>query len=260
MGERRPLILVSPRWETKVATVQVPEPRAPEETVANVFLEAILAAGGLPLTMAITDDASAIEAYLEMADGVAVPGGHDVDPALWGAERCVPEEALCPVRDAFELALLRRAVELDKPVLATCRGAQILNVALGGTLCMDVSSLAPREGMALWRHEMVLHDAAHPVEVEEGSRLCEALGGATLVQTNSSHHCCVGRPGEGVRVVAHATDGVPEGIEVASARFCVGVQWHPEYTWRSIETDRLLWRSFVAACATPPAGSAPGHE
>lgn len=256
MSSRRPVILVSPRWEPKEATLQIPEPRSPELTMATVFSEAIIAAGGLPLMMALTDDASAIDSYLGMADGVALPGGHDVDPALWGEGRCVDEAALCPARDAFELALVRRALELGKPLFATCRGAQLINVALGGTLCMDVPSLEPREGMALWRHQMVLHDAAHPVEVTQGSMLSRAMGGAALVQANSSHHCCVGRPGTGVRVVAWATDGVPEAVEVPSARFCVGVQWHPEYTWRTIETDRLLWRSFISACAASVGGLA----
>ena len=203
MASRRPLILITPRWEQQVPSVRVPEPLAPEETMACVFADAIVAAGGTPLMMALTEDEGVIDGYLEMADGIAVPGGQDT---------------------------------------------QLLNVVLGGTLCMDVPGLEPREGMALWRHQMVLTDPVHPVEVEEGSLLSRALGGATLVQANSSHHCCVERLGEGVRLVARATDGVPEGIEVEGRRFALGVQWHPEYTWRSLETDFSLWRSFVEAC------------
>ena len=144
--------------------------------------------------------------------------------------------------------LLRAAVAADKPLLTTCRGTQLLNVALGGTLCMDVPSLGAREGMVQWRHTGILNTVCHPVEVEEGSLLSHALGGATVVQTNSAHHCCVDRLGEDVRLVAHATDGVPEGIEVSGKRFCIGVQWHPEHTWRTVETDFALWKSFVDAC------------
>lgn len=248
MASRRPLVLISPRWERQTPTVRVPEQLATEETMACVFADALVAAGATPLMMALTDDDEVLEHYLGMADGIAVPGGQDVDPRLWGDDAPYDEALLCPERDRFEARLLRRALELDRPVLTTCRGTQLLNVVLGGTLCMDVPGLEPREGMALWRHQMVLTDPAHPVEVEEGSVLCRALGGATLVQANSSHHCCVGRLGEGVRLVARATDGVPEGIEVPDARFCVGVQWHPEYTWRSLATDRALWRAFVEAC------------
>ena len=102
--------------------------------------------------------------------------------------------------DAFEVRLVRRALELDLPLFTTCRGTQVMNVALGGSLCMNVAGLEPREGMALWRHQAVLHNPVHPVEVEEGSLLWSAVGGSALVQANSSHHCCVERLGEGVRL------------------------------------------------------------
>lgn len=245
--QKRPVVLIAPRWELQRRSVEVPEQLAPEETMANVFADAIVDAGAIPLMMALTDDEPTLDAYLELADGVAIPGGQDVDPALWGERGPYTGGALCPERDSFELRLVRRVLDARLPLLTTCRGTQLLNVALGGSLCMDVPSLAPREGMALWRHQMVLTDPSHPVEVEEGSLLARSLG-ATLVQANSSHHCCVDRLGDGVRLVARATDGVPEGIEVEGQPFCVGVQWHPEYTWRSIPTDRALWHAFVDAC------------
>ena len=250
---RRPVVLVAPRWEAPV--VEGSETIAPQEAIADCFVDAILAAGGLPLMMALTEDENVIAECVERADGIAVPGGPDVNPALWGDERPYDPALLCPQRDAFELPLLRAAVAADKPLLTTCRGTQLLNVALGGTLCMDVPSLGAREGMVQWRHTGILNTVCHPVEVEEGSLLSHALGGATLVQANSAHHCCVDRLGEDVRLVAHATDGVPEGIEVSGRRFCIGVQWfcigvqwHPEYTWRTVETDFALWKSFVDAC------------
>lgn len=244
----RPVVLIAPRWEPQHRSVTMPEQLAPEETMANVFADALIDAGATPLMMALTDDVAVLEAYLALADGVAIPGGQDVDPALWGEKDPYTGGTLCPERDAFELRLVHRVLDARLPLLTTCRGTQLLNVALGGTLCMDVPGLEPRPGTALWRHQMVLNDPAHPVEVEEGSLLCRALGGATLVQANSSHHCCVARLGEGVRLVARATDGVPEAIEVDEQPFCVGVQWHPEYTWRSVETDRRLWHAFVDAC------------
>lgn len=245
----RPLVLVAPRWEQKPRTVDVPELLAPEQAMATVFSSAIEAAGGLPLMMHLTDDEDVIASYVDMADGVAIPGGQDVDPRLWGDDSGYDPSLLCAERDAFESALIRRVLEAHKPLFTTCRGTQLLNVVLGGTLCMDVPSLGAREGMVQWRHTMILHDVAHPVEVEGGSLLERALGGARLVQTNSSHHCCVDRLGEGVRVVAHATDGVPEAIEVLEQPFCLGVQWHPEYTWPRLGTDFALWKSFVTAAS-----------
>lgn len=242
----RPVILVAPRWipETLYGTERL----AAQEAISDCFVDAILAAGGLPLQMALTTDEGVIDAYLELADGIALPGGPDVSPRLWGSDAPADPALLCEARDAFEIPLVRRALEADLPLFATCRGAQVVNVALGGTLCTDVPSLGASEGMVQWRHEAVLHDAAHPVVVEEGSLLSRAMGGVTTAQVNSSHHCCVGALGEGVRLSARATDGVPEAIEVPGRRFCLGVQWHPEYTWRGLGTDLSLWRSFVDAC------------
>lgn len=246
---KRPVILVAPRYEKSDPCVKMPEPLAPEETAATVFLDAILAAGGLPLVMPLTDDDDVLAEMVAMADGIAVPGGQDVSPKMWGDERTYDESLLCPLRDAFEYRLIRAALALHKPLFTTCRGTQMLNVALGGTLCMDVPGMKPIDGMALWRHAPILSDPAHPVEVKAGSLLERALGGYTTVQANSSHHCCVDRLGEGVELVARATDGVPEGIEVPSERFCLGVQWHPEYTWTKMETDFNLWKAFVSAAA-----------
>ncbi len=247
---RRPVILIAPRLEDCQPCLKMPEKLAPEETCATVFMDAILAAGGLPFMMSLTEDDGVLADYVAMADGIAIPGGPDVDPSLWGDPEPYDKSLLCPRRDAFEIKLVRAALAADKPLFTTCRGAQIMNVALGGSLCMDVPRMKAADGMALWRHAPILNDPAHPVDIEPDSLLCRALGGATFVQANSSHHCCVDRLGEGVRLVARATDGVPEGIEVPSRRFCLGVQWHPEYTWRSLETDFNLWRAFVAAAAS----------
>ena len=118
-------------------------------------------------------------------------------------------------------------------------------LAVGFTL----SSLGAREGRTQWRHTHVLNDPVHPVEVMPGSLLERALGGHRLIQTNSAHHCCVDRLGKHTRLVAQATDGVPECIEVEGQPFCLGVQWHPEYTWQTLETDFNLWKSFVEAAA-----------
>lgn len=242
----RPLILIAPRLEECHPCLKMPEKLAPEETGATVFLDAILAAGGLPLIMSLTDDDEVITRYVDMADGIAIPGGQDVDPALWGVEG-YDEELLCHERDAFELKLIRAVLAAHKPLFATCRGMQILNVVLGGTLCMDVPSLPVSEGMVHWRHAPILNDPAHPVAVEDGSLLSHILGYRSQIQVNSSHHCCVDKLGEGVRLIAAATDGVPEAIEVEGERFCLGVQWHPEYTWRTLETDFALWKAFVEA-------------
>lgn len=244
---RRPLILVSPRWEVPEPSVRMPEPLAPEEAMACVFADAIIAAGGLPLMMPLTEDVGVLDECVALCDGVAIPGGQDVNPRRWGSDEACDPSMLCEERDAFEFELVGRALAAHKPLFTTCRGTQLLNVALGGSLCMDVPGMQPREGCALWRHEKVLNDPVHPVEVEEDSLLARCVGGVRVLQVNSSHHCCVDRLGDGVRLVGRATDGVPEAIEVPGERFCLGVQWHPEYTWGKIATDFALWRAFVDA-------------
>lgn len=243
----RPLVLVAPRWELEAPTVACPEQLSPSQAMAHVFSDALVDAGATPLMMPITDDEDLIAHYVDLACGIALPGGQDVNPALWGDESPYDPALLCPERDAFEQLLLKHALASHKPLFTTCRGTQILNVVLGGTLCMDVPSLGAAPGHAQWRHTGVLLDPAHPVELEEGSVLRRALGDVPVVQANSSHHCCVDKLGRGLRLVARASDGVPEGVELEGERFCVGVQWHPEYTWRTVESDRKLWHAFVDA-------------
>ena len=190
----RPLILVAPRWEG--AKPFLSEMLSPNEEIASVFVDAILAAGGLPLQMSITEDIEVIRHYVDIADGIAIPGGPDVNPKRWGDDRPYDPTLCCEIRDSFEFKLVGEVLRAKKPLFTTCRGTQLLNVATGGTLCMDVPSL-----------------------------------------------------GEHTRLVAQATDGVPECIEVEGQPFCLGVQWHPEYTWQTLETDFNLWKSFVEAAA-----------
>lgn len=243
----RPLILVAPRWEE--AKPFLSETLSPNEEIASVFVDAILAAGGLPLQMSITEDIEVIRHYVDIADGIAIPGGPDVNPKRWGDDRPYDPTLCCEIFDSFEFKLVGEVLRAKKPLFTTCRGTQLLNVATGGTLCMDVPSLGAREGRTQWRHTHVLNDPVHPVEVMPGSLLERALGGHRLIQTNSAHHCCVDRLGKSTRLVAKATDGIPECIEVEGQPFCLGVQWHPEYTWKTLETDFNLWKSFVEAAA-----------
>lgn len=247
VSHARPLIGIAPRWEHKTGGLADFERLSPEETIAHCFTEGIIDAGGMPVLLPLTEDESVIDDAVAMCDGFALPGGQDVDPARWGVEGYDPK-LLCPERDAFEFALVKRVLAADKPLFTTCRGTQLLNVACGGTLCMDVPSLGAPEGMTQWRHTGILTTPAHPVNVEEGSLLSRCVGGAAQIQVNSAHHCCVGRLGEGVRLTGVATDGVPEAIELPDKRFCLGVQWHPEYTWPVLESDRGLWHAFVDAC------------
>jgi putative glutamine amidotransferase len=185
---------------------------------------------------------------LNEIDGVLLTGGGDIDPVLYREERHPSVEDAEPGRDEFELDLVRRAIDADLPVLAICRGAQVLNVASGGTLVQDI----PSEVRTDLTHSIQRpRDAiAHVVAVTPGTRLESALGPAVDAahgcRVNSRHHQSVGRLGAGLIASASAADGVIEAIEGSNAAFCVGVQWHPENFWRTGEF-RGLFDAFVTA-------------
>jgi putative glutamine amidotransferase len=175
-------------------------------------------------------------------DGVLLTGGADVDPSLYGE---VPHSSLVaaePGRDAFELDLARSAIESDLPVLAICRGVQVLNVAAGGTLVQDIPSALP----SALPHAVPepLGEPCHEVTVRPDSRLSRVLGSrldaACSCRVNSRHHQAIAQVAEGFRVSAEASDGVIEAIEKPDARFCLGVQWHPENFWRTGEFNALF--------------------
>ncbi|HEY7501104.1 MAG TPA: gamma-glutamyl-gamma-aminobutyrate hydrolase family protein [Vicinamibacterales bacterium] len=187
---------------------------------------------------------------LEEIDGLLLTGGGDVDPVLYGEDRHESVDDAEPGRDEFEIDLARRAMAGDLPLLAICRGAQVLNVAAGGSLVQDIPSAIS----TTLPHTIAepKNAVAHAVQVAPGSRLERALGPAVdasqSCRVNSRHHQSVSRLGHGLVASATAPDGVVEGIERADAAFCVGVQWHPENFWRSGEFSPLF-DAFVAAAA-----------
>ena len=185
---------------------------------------------------------------IDKIDGVLLTGGGDVDPVFYGQERHPSTYDAEPGRDEFEIDLARRAMEADLPVLAICRGSQVLNVAAGGTLVQDIPSAVKTD----LTHSLELPKdcLAHDIQIVSDTRLHAALGGAvdasSACHVNSRHHQSVGTLGRSLVASATAPDGVIEGIEAPEARFCVGVQWHPENFWRTGEF-RPLFDAFVAA-------------
>jgi putative glutamine amidotransferase len=187
------------------------------------------------------------DAVLEQIDGLLLTGGGDVDPALYGEPRHPTVHDAEPGRDRFEIELAQRALGADVPMLAICRGAQVLNVAAGGTLVQDIPSALET---TLPHSVDKAGELVHGVSVARGSRLERALGAAldreSLCRVNSRHHQSVGRVGASLVASAESGDGVVEAIEAPDASFCLGVQWHPENFWRTGEFNSLF-DSFVAA-------------
>jgi putative glutamine amidotransferase len=178
---------------------------------------------------------------LDACDGVLLTGGADIDPANYGVAERHPTVKIDAARDAYELALAREVLARDLPVLAICRGVQLLNVAAGGSLIQDIPSQHPSDVRHAQREPR--HSHAHVVRVPRESRLAEVLGDGLDLEAlpvNSRHHQCVDRVAPGLVVAATAPDGVVEGLERPGARFCLGVQWHPENFWATGEFSKLF--------------------
>ena len=206
------------------------------------YMAAIAGAGGLPMALPHLPDLA--EAMLDRIDALVITGGaFDVDPAMYGDTDMHEKVSLKQGRTAAELALLRGALARDMPVLGICGGQQLLAVALGGSLIQHI----PDSVADALAHEQPnpRDQAGHKVSVMAGSLLHRVVG-TTEMAVNSSHHQAVRAPGPHATVNATAPDGVIEGIEDARYRFCVGVQWHPEFLID--QGDGKIIAALVAAC------------
>jgi len=218
----------------------------PYALLPEPYLAGIVKAGGIPVLLPPQPaEPEVVDRVLRAVDGLVLSGGADVDPALYGAVRDPRTDEPRPRRDAWERALVLAALERDQPVLAICRGVQLLNVALGGTLHQHLPAVTP-----------VPHGGAPgeylPIEVtvDAGSRLAAILPPEERIEVRCHHHQALDRIADGLVVVARSRDGVTEAVESTAHAFAVGVQWHPE----EHPTDRRLLAALVgAARAVVPA-------
>jgi putative glutamine amidotransferase len=208
------------------------------------YLQAIEAAGGAPLLIHLTTNDEVLDRLYQQIDGLLLAGGEDIDPASYGAPRHPRLGDPDPLQDDVEIKLTRRALRDGKPILAICRGIQLLNVARGGTLYQDIPSDIPG---ALNHNESTdrqdMRYLAHPILIDSDSRLADLLG-ATEAMVNTLHHQALRDIAPALRVTARAPDGVIEAVEAESSAWVVGVQCHPEMLWDS--TDLRWARVFQA--------------
>ncbi len=213
----------------------------PWYAIRENYCAAVVRAGGLPVLL--PHETALTARYLDGLDGLLVTGGaFDVDPALFGATARHASVTTKDRRTQFELAATRAALERDRPVLGICGGQQLLNVVLGGTLIQHIPDEVP--GALAHEQPNPRDQAGHAVAVTPGSRL-HAICGTEILQVNSAHHQAVKATGDGAAVNAVAPDGVIEGIEHSGYRFCLGVQWHPEFAIGA--ADDAIFGAFVAA-------------
>ena len=226
------------------------------------FQRPVALAGGVPFVLSRLDGAFLDDA-LDTCQGILLGGGRDIDPRHFGQEPTEHLAATEPHRDAFELELLRRALDRKLPVLGACRGIQILNVALGGTLVQDVglkrewAEHPSDRGWRAWKEveraslageEQVPPHPRHPILVEPGSRLHSALGVAEI-EVDSFHHQALDRVAPGLTVVARAPDGVVEAVELRDDTYVLAVQWELQEEWRVDRRFLEPFAQFVAAAA-----------
>lgn len=239
----RPLIAVTGR---ALALGRIPGWLEPAVALPSYYSESLHRAGGTGVIVAPqADPLGAPEELIARVDGLVLTGGVDLDPATYGEEPHPATVGWESATDAWEAALLAAAVARDLPVLAICRGHQLLNVARGGTLeqhlpdRLDERSHGIPNGGGGTRNE---------VRLLEGSRAATAFG-TTVVTGNCHHHQAVGRLGEGLSATGRTSDGVIEVIEADDARWIVGVQWHPEDTTREDPVQQRLFEHFVSVAA-----------
>lgn len=226
------------------------------------FQRPVALAGGLPLTLPRVGSGH-LEDVLEVCHGIVLGGGRDIEPSRYGQEPHAKLAPTDPLRDAFEFELVERALDRGLPILGMCRGIQVLNVALGGTLVQDVSLVEewsdhPSDpGWIRWKEverasldgeDDVPEHPRHSIAIEPGSRLHEALG-VTEVEVDSFHHQALDELAPELRVVARAADGVVEAVELDGDAYTLAVQWELQEEWRVDRRFLEPFRQFVEAAA-----------
>lgn len=211
------------------------------------YSQALLQAGAAAVIVPAAQDAASLGAILDRVQGLILSGGPDVHPRRYGEEPIAALGEIDAVLDEMELTAARMAVDRDLPVLGICRGIQVLNVALGGTLFQDLPAQRGGDICHTPRSDKAVN--THTVQLAAASRL-HRICGESEIWVNSQHHQALKDVAPGLAVTARARDGVVEGVELGGRRFVIGVQWHPEGTWREDPNSQKLFRALVDAART----------
>ena len=211
--------------------------------IKHEYFESILRAGGFPVLIPNVKNNSTIKSFIESSDGLLLTGGVDLHPRYFGQKPHGKLSRTTEARDYLELIACELALKKDMPLLAICRGHQVLNVALGGTLHQDLSCIADET----LSHADSAQTAAnfHSVKIDTSSLLYKVVK-SKIIKVSSSHHQVIEKLGDGLKAVAFAPDGLIEAIEHGNRNFVIGVQWHPEVTPK-FSHSKKLFESFIKA-------------
>lgn len=224
---------------------RIPGPPLMGVSGSDDYPNGVEAAGGLPLLIPFFEHPESVEDLADRLDGLLLAGGEDVDPLLYDEQPRIGLGDVVPERDELEFQLIRAVLKRGKPILGICRGIQVLNAALGGTLYQDL----PREwqGSGLHSQRARRNHLSHSVQIDDESRLFHLLGGQKVLKTNTFHHQAVKAVAPGLVPVAWDEEGLIEAIERPGDQFIVGVQWHPENLWRTHPVYLGLFQGLVDA-------------
>lgn len=239
-----PIIGITP----SPTTDDMPHGTFRRHAMAAAYIDAVVDAGGIPIV--IPPQLANVSSLLDLLDGLLLSGGGDIEPWRFGADHVHPTTyGLDPERDAFELELTHAAIDRDLPLLGICRGIQVLNVALGGTLLQDVGDGASTGTVPHRQHTRGLsaHDIGHQVSLDQTP--FRAIYPETNIGVNSFHHQAIDRLAPNLLAAAHASDGIVEAVVLPDRQFAVGVQWHPELMVGRHAEQRRLFAALVSAAA-----------
>jgi putative glutamine amidotransferase len=214
--------------------------------LGQAYVSAIQKAGGNPVIIPVGVDESTLNSLLSHVDGILFTGGGDIDPALFNGTPHARVYGISSERDTLEISLIREALSAGKPLLAICRGIQVLNIALGGTLYTHIQDQRDQSLKHDWFPDFPRDKLAHSVRLTPGSKLHQIFG-SEEIRVNSLHHQGIAELGQGLRATGLAPDDLVEGVEVEGATFAIGVQWHPECL-PDDSGSQALFRAFVEAC------------
>jgi putative glutamine amidotransferase len=218
----------------------------------RAYVHALESAGGVPILIPMIKDLNILTDLLTRLDGLLLPGGIDLHPSHYGEEVHPLTEEADLEHDEFEITLASWAFQEDIPVLGVCRGMQLINIALGGSLYQDIDDQYP-DSIGHTHRNLPRAHLAHRISVDPGSRM-EKILGTQEVWVNSLHHQAIKEPGKGVRITGHAPDGIPELLEVIGYRFVMAAQCHPEEIYSKEEPAfARLFSAFVRASSSPMA-------
>lgn len=233
----KPLILVTAAYDYDKNT----------SYIKNLYCEALMEAGAAPMLLPLSTNEDLINAYIDKCDGLMVTGGPDVDASYYGENNMTYNGELSPYRDTMELELINKAFEAKKPILGICRGMQVINVALGGTLYQDIHTQIKERPLIKHSQNAPRWYETHKVNIKRDSFIGRCFNAET-VPVNSFHHQAVKDIAPDFEPTAWSEDGIIEGIEYSKNTFIIGVQWHPEDLWKLSTAQHELFKQFVNLC------------